>query len=60
MMTVGSVGYMAFFITGLPMVGRVDEKGEDWSLSRVVIEALGTFMSILVLFEVWAKVVGPL
>ncbi|KAG8665545.1 hypothetical protein FPOAC2_10619 [Fusarium poae] len=60
MMTVGSVGYMAFFVTGLPMVGRVDGKGEDWPLSRVVIEALGTFMSILVLFEVWAKVVGPL
>ena len=60
MMTVGSLGYMAFFVTGLPMVNRIDSKGEDWPLSRVVIEAWATFMSILVLFEIWAKVIGPL
>jgi cycloeucalenol cycloisomerase len=60
MMKVGTFGYMIFFITGLPMLGRVDSRGEDWPLSRVVIEALAAFTSILLLFELWAKIIGPL
>ncbi|KAF4335582.1 cycloeucalenol cycloisomerase [Fusarium beomiforme] len=60
MMKVGTFGYMIFFVTGLPMLGRVDSNGEDWPLSRVVIEALAAFTSMLLLFELWAKVVGPL
>lgn len=60
MMTWGSLGYMGFFIMGLPSVARIDSNGEDWSLGNVVMEALGTFMAILVSFELQAKVAGPL
>ncbi|KAH8891945.1 hypothetical protein GQ53DRAFT_823349 [Thozetella sp. PMI_491] len=60
MLTVGSFGYAAYFIVGLPMVRRIDAKGEVWPLGRVVIEALAACMMILVLLEAWAKVVGPL
>ncbi|EXM37435.1 hypothetical protein V3481_004588 [Fusarium oxysporum f. sp. vasinfectum] len=60
MMKVGTFGYMIFFVTGLPMLGRVDSRGEDWPLSRVVTEALAAFTCILLLFELWAKIIGPL
>jgi len=60
MMKVGTFGYMIFFVTGLPMLGRVDSRGEDWPLSSVVTEALAAFTCILLLFELWAKIIGPL
>ncbi|KAF5569157.1 cycloeucalenol cycloisomerase [Fusarium phyllophilum] len=60
MMKVGTFGYMIFFITGLPMLGRVDSHGEDWPLSRVVTEALAAFACIMLLFELWAKIIGSL
>jgi cycloeucalenol cycloisomerase len=60
MLTVGSFGYASYFVVGLPVVRRMDARGELWSLQRVVIEALATCMAILLLLEVWAKVVGPL
>ena len=59
MMALGSFGYAAYFIVGLPMVRRVDD-GERWTIGRVIIEALATCMGILTLLEGWAKVVGPL
>ncbi|GAB1317183.1 Cycloeucalenol cycloisomerase [Madurella fahalii] len=60
MLRVGSLGYASYFVVGLPMVKRIDRAGEEWGIGRVVIEALATCMGILVLLEVWAKVVGPL
>ena len=60
MLRVGSLGYASYFVVGLPMVQRIDARGEDWTLGRVVIEALATCIGILILLEVWAKVVGPL
>lgn len=59
MLKVGSLGYAAYFVAGLPMVKRIDRE-EDWGTGRVVVEALGTSMGIMVLLEVWAKVVGPI
>ena len=60
MLALGSFGYAAYFVVGLPMVLRVDEGNERWSLGRVVLEALAASMLILCLLEVWAKIVGPL
>lgn len=57
MLAVGSLGYAVYFVIGLPMVRRIDA---SWTLGRVVLEALATCMAILVLLEVWAKVIGPL
>ena len=59
MLRVGSFGYASYFVVGLPMVRRID-RGEQWKIERVVIEALATCMMILVLLEVWAKLIGPL
>lgn len=59
MLAVGSFGYASYFVVGLPMVRRIDE-GERWTMMRVIIEALAACMAILVLLEVWAKMVGPL
>lgn len=60
MLAWGSFGYAAYFVVGLPMIRRLDEHATDWSLGRVVVEALATCMAILVLLEVWAQLVGPL
>lgn len=61
MLRVGSLGYASYFVVGLPMVKRIDDgEGGEWDVKRVVIEGLGTCMGILVLLEVWAKVIGPL
>lgn len=60
MLAWGSFGYATYFVVGLPMVRRLDEHGHEWSLGRVVFEALATCMAILVLLEVWAQCVGPL
>ncbi|KAJ4268818.1 hypothetical protein NW762_002888 [Fusarium torreyae] len=60
MLKFGSLGYTAYFIGGVPMLKRIDSKGEDWDLSRVVMEAFAACMGILVLFEIWAKLAGPL
>jgi cycloeucalenol cycloisomerase len=59
MLRLGSLGYASYFVVGLPMVKRVD-RGERWTLERVVVEAFASCMMILVLLEVWAKVAGPL
>lgn len=73
MLKVGSLGYAAYFVVGLPMVGRIDEdsdsdkngdaedgESKEWTLGRVVIEALATCMGIMCLLEIWGKLVGPL
>ncbi len=60
MLAIGSFGYAVYFVIGLPMVRRIDADGTSWTLGRVVLEALATCMAILVLLEVWAKLMGPL
>lgn len=56
----GSLGYASYFVVGLPLVARIDEDGERWSLGRVLVQALAACMLILCLLEAWAKLVGPL
>jgi cycloeucalenol cycloisomerase len=61
MLAFGSIGYMIYFVIGLPMFFRIHERqGEAWPMHRVVVEALATCMLILCGLEVWAKLVGPL
>lgn len=60
MLRYGSLGYAAYFVVGLPLVCRIDEGSERWTLSRTLLEALGASMLILFLLELWATVVGPL
>ncbi|KAK0742098.1 hypothetical protein B0T21DRAFT_433790 [Apiosordaria backusii] len=57
MLRVGSWGYASYFFVGVPMLRRLDGK---WGWERVVIEAGGCCMGILVLLEIWGKVVGPI
>lgn len=61
MLAFGSIGYMIYFVIGLPLVFRIDEHpGESWPLRRVALEALATCMLVMIGLEVWAKVAGPL
>lgn len=60
MLRFGSLGYAAYFLVGLPLVIRIDEHGEPWPLSRVLLEAVAACVAILLLLELWAAVVGPL
>lgn len=59
MLMLGSWGYASYFVVGLPMVRCIDADGE-WSMGRVVLQAAGSCMGILVLLEVWTHIVGPL
>ncbi|KAI8714916.1 Cycloeucalenol cycloisomerase [Fusarium sp. LHS14.1] len=49
MLGVYSLGYTSYFTIGLPRVRRIDSD-QDWSLVRVLLEALGSCMAILVVF----------
>lgn len=61
MLAFGSIGYATYFVVGLPTVRNVDERpGAAASVGRVTMDALAASMLILVLLEVWAKIVGPL
>ncbi|KAK4173368.1 hypothetical protein QBC36DRAFT_360125, partial [Triangularia setosa] len=55
MLGVGSSGYASYFLIGLPMLKRLDR---GWGWDRVIIESGGCCMGIMVLLEVWGKVVG--
>jgi len=56
----GSLAYASYFVVGLPLVSRIDEEGERWPLTKVLLHALAACMLILCALEVWAKLVGPL
>lgn len=60
MLYLGSLGYAAYFVVGLPLLRGMDEGDEPWSLRQVVLNALASCMAILLLLEAWAKLVGPL
>jgi cycloeucalenol cycloisomerase len=63
MLLLGSWGYAVYFVIGLPMCAAIDEPagGEDnWTLRRVLVNALATYMLILCGLEVWAQLIGPL
>lgn len=60
MLRLGSFGYAAYFIVGLPLVSKIDEGSERWTLRAVVMQALAACMLILCLLEAWAKLVGPI
>jgi cycloeucalenol cycloisomerase len=56
MLLLGSWGYAAYFVIGLPMVRRLP----GTTLGGALLQALGTSMGILVLLELWAQLIGPL
>jgi cycloeucalenol cycloisomerase len=59
MYTVGSVVYGIYFIISFPMFLRLDENaGEDWPISKVVIDALGACMAVTILLDFWRLYVG--
>ncbi|KAK0670291.1 hypothetical protein QBC41DRAFT_355133 [Cercophora samala] len=57
MLRVGSWGYASYFLVGLPMLRRLDPK---WGWERVVVEAGGCCMGVMVLLEVWGKLMGAI
>jgi cycloeucalenol cycloisomerase len=59
MYTVGSVVYGIYFIVSFPMFFRLDENaGEDWPISKVIIDALGSCMLVTILLDFWRLYVG--
>ncbi|KAL0488995.1 cycloeucalenol cycloisomerase [Acrasis kona] len=59
MYTVGSVVYAIYFIVSFPMYLRVDENiAEDWSISKVSIDALGGCMLVTILLDFWRLYIG--
>lgn len=60
MLAYGSFGYATYFVVGLPMLRGIDEHAEEWSIARVVGNALATCMGIMILLEVWAQAIGRL
>lgn len=61
MIGLGSLGYMIYFVIGVPMLARMDRPhAPRWTLGRVALEALATCMLILWGLELWAQAVGPL
>lgn len=61
MLLFGSIGYAAYFVVGLPVARRIDEhEPGSFPLQRVVVHALAASMAILILLELWAKLIGPL
>jgi len=60
MLWLGSVGYAAYYVVSLPMIARLDDVPEQWPLSRVVLDALGASMLVMILLELWGMAVGPL
>ncbi|MFO0552863.1 MAG: hypothetical protein U0271_31025 [Polyangiaceae bacterium] len=60
MLAIGSIGYASYFIVGLPIVRRFDERAPQHGVARPLVDALASSMLTLVLLEVYAKLVGPL
>ena len=60
MLWLGSIGYSVYYVVSLPMISRLDDEPDRWPMSRVVIDALGASMIVLVGLEVWAHLIGPL
>jgi cycloeucalenol cycloisomerase len=61
MLSYGSILYGCAFIVSFPMVYRLDEgTDENWPLGRVVFESLAAGMLVMMLFDFWAKTIGPI
>jgi cycloeucalenol cycloisomerase len=57
----GSLFYACYFLVSFPMFRRLDERpGENWSLRRVVVEALAASMGMLLLLDLATHFVGRL
>jgi len=55
----GTWFYACYFVVSFPMVYRLDEKpGDDWPLSRVVIEALAAGMLVFFLLDLVTHAIG--
>jgi cycloeucalenol cycloisomerase len=51
--------YACYFVVSFPMVYRLDERpGDDWPVSRVVIEAMAAGMGAFVLLDLATKWIG--
>mgnify|MGYP000930947934 CR=1 FL=1 len=59
MLALGSFGYAAYFVVGLPLARPIDE-AEATPVSQVTLRALAACMAIFFLLELWARAVGRL
>lgn len=55
----GSIYYAMYFIVSFPNVFRLDEKQNNWTLSRTVLEACAVSAISLLLLDLWALILGP-
>jgi cycloeucalenol cycloisomerase len=62
MLSLGSACYALYFVVSFPNVFRLDEDGREprWSLSRCAIEASAVSMLVLLLLDLFARIVGPI
>lgn len=57
----GSVFYAIYFWCSFPVFYRLDEgRGECWSISRTVIEALSACMAVTMILDAWRLSIGNL
>jgi cycloeucalenol cycloisomerase len=59
MLALGSFGYAAYFVVGLPLARGIDEP-ERTPVAEVVVRALAAAMAIFFLLELWARAIGRL
>lgn len=61
MLTLGTVIYACYYFVTFPLVYMIDEqKEDDWSIMRVVLESFAAGMIIFFIFEFWARIIGPI
>lgn len=62
MLRIGTFCYALYFLVSFPNIYRIDENPTDqpWSISRLVIEASFTSMTILLLLDIFTWIVGPI
>lgn len=59
MLSYGSLFYSLFLLVTFPLFYRIDETpNELWPISRVVLEAFGGFMIVMLLADLWRIVFG--
>ncbi|CAD5334512.1 unnamed protein product [Arabidopsis thaliana] len=59
MYRVGCLFYAIYFIVSFPMFFRMDEKSNEWDLSRVAVDALGAAMLCITATTIRTLISGP-
>eukprot|EP00027_Filamoeba_sp_ATCC50430_P001269 CAMPEP_0168544700 /NCGR_PEP_ID=MMETSP0413-20121227/2563_1 /TAXON_ID=136452 /ORGANISM="Filamoeba nolandi, Strain NC-AS-23-1" /LENGTH=118 /DNA_ID=CAMNT_0008574745 /DNA_START=459 /DNA_END=815 /DNA_ORIENTATION=- len=61
MYVIGSAFYGIYFYVSFPMYYRIQErKGDQWNISRCVIDALAATMLVTLLLDFWRLIIGGL